>query len=431
MKKSILNICLILCIPLIISAQQISKSESGIFLLKGGELELLDDGRIKADLLIQDGLIMDIAEDIQHPGAKTIDCTGLIVYPGMIDSGTKLGLAEIGSIGLTQDHNEIGEFTPQMRALTAVNPNSINIPVTRVNGITTSMAVPSGGRFPGTAALVDLHGYTPEQMFTGFEAVVFNFPSTGRRGRWDRRSDEDIAKDDKLVKKKIEDFWNKASLHARIKSEAEANGAKPKYNPQLDAMAAVISGEAHLLIEVNKKQDILEAIKWIKEKEVKAILTGVSEGYLVADSIAANNLAVITGPILSNPSRSSDHYDVAYSNASKMQKAGVMVAIRTNEAENVRNLPYNAGFAAAYGMGWKEAFKSVTIQPARIFGIDDKYGSLERTKVANLFVADGDPFETKTQIKHLFIRGFKVPLESRHTYLYDEFIERDPGVNGQ
>jgi len=182
------------------------------------------------------------------------------------------------------------------------------------------------------------------------------------------------------------------------------------------------------LVEVNKKEDILAALKWVSENDIDAIFTGVSEGYRVADSLAKYNIPVITGPILNNPSRDSDHYDVGYSNAGKMQKAGVKVAIRTNETENVRNLPYNAGFAAAYGMGWKEAFKAVTIVPAEIFGIADKYGTVERGKVANIFVATGDPFETSTEIKFLFIKGWKVPLESRHTLLYDEFLERDPGL---
>jgi len=328
---------------------------------------------------------------------------------------------------LTQDHNEIGEYTPHMNALTAINPSSVNIPVNRVNGITTSLAVPSGGRFPGTAALINLHGYTPEQMYAGFSGVVFNFPSSGKRGRWDRRSEEDIKKDAEKAQKGLNEFWDKAKLHAQISAGAKAQNKKTKFNPQLDALVDVINGGAPLLIEVNKKADILSAIEWVNKNEVKAVFTGVSEGYRVVDSLAKYNIPVITGPILSNPSRNSDHYNVAYANAGIMQKAGIKVAIRTNETENVRNLPYNAGFAAAYGMGWREAFKAVTIVPAEIFGIDDKYGTVEQGKIANVFVADGDPFETKTQIKHLFINGWKVPLESRHTLLYDEFLDREPG----
>ena len=421
---------LLLCLaPLFLNAQQITKAKKGLFLLKNGNIEVFEENRMKADVLIENGLIKDIDESIIHPAAKVIDCSGMTIFPGMIDSGTKLGLAEVGAVSLTQDHNEIGEFTPQMSALTAVNPSSVNIPVNRVNGITTVLTVPSGGRFPGTAALINLHGYTPEQMYAGFKGVVFNFPSTGRRGSWDRRSDEDIKKDEEKLKKRLGDFWDKAKLQAQISDKAKSSGQYSKYNPQLDALVPVIKGEVHLLIEVNKESDILSAISWVKENDVKAVFTGVREGYLVADSLAAHNIPVITGPILSNPGKSSDHYDTAYSNAGKMQKAGVKVAIRTNETENVRNLPYNAGFAAAYGMGWKEAFKAVTIIPAEIFGVDDKYGSIERGKRANLFVADGDPFETKTQIKYLFIEGYNVPLESRQTYLYDEFLERDPGVS--
>ena len=111
-----------------------------------------------------------------------------------------------------------------------------------------------------------------------------------------------------------------------------------------------------------------------------------------------------------------------------MAEAGVLVAIRTNETENVRNLPFNAGFAATYGMGREEAYKAVTINPAKIMGLDDQIGSIEVGKVANIFVADGDPFETKTQLKYLFINGWNVPLESRHTLLYDEFLKREPGL---
>jgi len=112
-----------------------------------------------------------------------------------------------------------------------------------------------------------------------------------------------------------------------------------------------------------------------------------------------------------------------------MAKAGVLVCIRTNETENVRNLPYNAGFAATYGMGTEDALEAITINAAKIFGVDDKLGSIEEGKVANLFISTGDPFETKTDVTHLFINGWNVPIESRHTLLYDEFLNRDPGLS--
>jgi len=200
------------------------------------------------------------------------------------------------------------------------------------------------------------------------------------------------------------------------------------YKPQLSTLSEVANGKAKLLVEVNKKEDILNAIKWVNDKEINAIFTGVAEGWRVADSLAKYDIPVITGPILDNPSRDSDRYDAPYTNAGKMQKAGVLVAIRTNESDNVRNLPFNAAFAANYGLGLEEAIKAITINPAKIFGVDDQIGSIETGKLANFFICDGDPFEMKTRISHVFINGFNIPVESRQTYLYDEFLDRDSGT---
>ncbi len=402
--------------------QQVRKSTFEDVLLKNATIVTITNGTIEGDLLIKNGIIAEIGTSLSANGLSEIDCTGKFIYPGFIDGGTQLGLVEISSVSLTRDSDELGDYTPHMQALTAVNPNSVSIPVTRVNGVTTVFSKPTGDLFPGTGAVIDLHGYTPDQMYAGSKAVLMNFPSTGRRGRWDRRSEEDITKDNEKAMKKLKKFWDQAKIYSQI------NQTGGDYNPQLAAMVPVLKGDAPLMIEVNKKSDILNAIEWVNKQSIKAIFTGVSEGWRVADSLAKYKIPVITGPVLQVPSRASDKYDVSYSNPGKMLKAGVKVAIRTNETENVRNLPFNAGFAAAYGMGIDEALRAITITPAEIFGIADKYGSLEKGKVANLFVCDGDPFETKTQIQHLFIRGWNVPLESRHTLLYDEFLERDPGI---
>ena len=403
---------------------QIAKAKSGTFLLKNATLYTVTDGVQVGDLLIKDGKIAAIGKNLSEAGAIELDCTGKRVYPGLIDSGTKLGLGEISAVSLTNDYDEIGEFTPQMQALTAVNPNSVSIPVTRVNGVTTVIAKPEGGLFPGTAALINLLGYTPDQMYAGFKGVVMNYPSSGRRGRWDRRSDEDRKKEEEKKLKKINDTWDNAVLYNKIASAAKGD-EKPDYQPSMEAMRGVVDGSMTLMVEVNKDKDILSALRWVKEKDIKkVVLTGVAEGWRVADSLARAGIPVITGPILSVPRRASDSYDTAYKNAGIMQQAGVKVAIRTNETENVRNLPFNAGFAAAYGMGVEEALKAVTIAPAEIFGVADKLGSLTKGKVANVVVCDGDIFETKTQISHLFIDGYQVPMDSRHIQLYEEFLDR-------
>jgi len=427
----ILTYILILCAGLFqtVQAQMTEKGRTGTFALTNATIETVTKGTIqKGMLIITDGKIQDIGTNVTIPaGAITIDCSGLTIYPGMIDGGAQLGLSEVGSDDRTQDFNEIGDVIPQMQALTAVNPNSVLIPVTRVSGVTSSLALPSGGLFPGTAALINLWGYTPDQMYAGFKGVVVNFPSTGRRGGWDRRTDEEIKKASEKALKMLNDVWTKAVQYHKI--DSATNGKPQAYYPELEAILPVVRGQVTLMINVNASKDILEALNWLEGKKVKAVLCGVAEGWRVADKIAAAKIPVITGPMLSTPTRQYDRYDKPYANPGLMAKAGVKVAIRTNDTENVRNLPYQAGFAAAYGMGREEALKAITIVPAEIFGVADQLGSLEKGKVANLFVTDGDPFETKTQVKYLFISGWQVPLESRHTQLYDEFLKRAPGVD--
>ncbi|HRG40361.1 MAG TPA: amidohydrolase family protein, partial [Saprospiraceae bacterium] len=215
--------------------------------------------------------------------------------------------------------------------------------------------------------------------------------------------------------------------YAKIDSAAGAQKQTwVKNNPQMDALMPIVKGSQPLFIEVNSKTDIEEAISWVAQNKLKAVFMGVAEGWRVADKIAKSKIPVITGPIMNTPRRDNDRFDAAYTNAGKMSKAGVKVAIRTDNAENTRNLPFNAGFAAAYGMGIDEALKAVTINAAEIFDVADKYGSIEKGKIANILVTTGDPFETKTKIEKVFIRGWNIPLESRQTLLYDEFLERNP-----
>jgi imidazolonepropionase-like amidohydrolase len=414
---------------------QKTPGRQGTFAITNAQIVTVTNGTIETGtIVVRDDTIAAVGTNVVIPDdAEIIDATDHHVYPGLIDSGTRLGLVEVGSLDETQDDSEIGDLTPQMRALTAVNPNSVNIPVTRVSGVTTVITEPSGGLLPGTAALIDLHGYTPTQMLHGgVEMIVLDFPSTGRRGPWDRRSEEEIEKAAKEAMEKLNDVWDRAELYARIDSARAADDAPqmPEYTPAMDALVPVVRGAMPLMIKASAAADITSALEWAEERGVRdqMVLSGVQDGWRVADDIAEAGVPVLTGPVLSIPSRESDRYDKAYANAGLMHEAGVTLALRSGEAENVRNLPFHAGFAAAYGLGKEEALRAVTIVPAQIFGVDDRLGSIEVGKQANLFVTDGDPFETKTQVRHLFIDGYKIPMESRHSKLYDEFLNRNPGA---
>jgi len=160
----------------------------------------------------------------------------------------------------------------------------------------------------------------------------------------------------------------------------------------------------------------------------QVILSGAMEGWRVADEIAAADVPVLVGSIMQPPSRESDRYDKAYRTPALLHEAGVTVALRSGKTENVRNLVFHAGFAASHGLGKTEALRAITTTPAEIFGVEDQVGTIEVGKRANLFVANGDPFQPATDVEHLFIDGYKLPLENRATKLYDEFRNRNPGL---
>jgi len=406
---------------------QVMKARSGKFALTNAKIYTVTNGIIEnGTIIINNGIIEAVGANVSIPAdAEVFDYEGKEIYPGMIDGGTSLGLAEIGSIAEANDFREFGALTPQMQALTAVNPNSVAIPVTRVSGVTTVWTMPRGGILPGTAATINLFGYTPDQMDAGGRGIVMNFPSTAGGRRFRRLSPEEVKKRQERALKQINDAWDKAELYAKLENSDEVRSY-----PEIEALVPVVKGEMMLFLEANAAKDIISAIEWVEERGYKkVVLTGVSEGWRVADKIAESGLSVITGPVQAVPTRQSDSYDAAYANPGLLQKAGVKVAIRTMDTENVRNLPYHAGFAAAYGMGREEALKAITINAAEILGIGDQVGSIEVGKKANIFVATGDPFETSTKITDLFIDGYKVPMTSRQIRLYDEFLNRTPSVD--
>ncbi len=364
----------------------VAQGRRGTFAIVGAKVYTMGpQGTLeRGTVVIRDGKIEAVGAALAVPsGAEVIDGTGLEVYPGLIDSGSGVGMQEVGSVEETADRDDLGEIIPQMQALSAINPNSVVIPVTRVGGVTTALVEPVGGLFPGTAALVRLHGYTPEQMLVapGARYVILEFPRTGRRGGFDQRPEDEIKKAADTALKRLNDTWDAAMQSVRIDSAAqrapEAGRPRP-YAPELTALGAVVRGETALLLKVDAADDITKAIDWAQGRHIpRVILSGLQEGWRVADKIAASGFGALVGPILATPTRGQDRYDRAYSNPGLIAQAGARIAIRSNEVENTRNLPFHAGFAAAYGLGREAALRAVTIDAARILGVDGVTGSLE------------------------------------------------------
>lgn len=429
--KSLLTTCLlVLVLGMSVHAQITEKAEFGKFAITNATIHTVSDG------VIENGVVLIENEKIVHVGQNAkitadyqrIDASGKHVYPGFMDSGTQLGLQEIGAVAVTNDQAELGDYNPHVRAFTAINPSSVSIPVTRLNGVTHVISLPVSGRVPGKATLIDLYGYSPDSMAVSDNAALhLNWPSAQKGGWWDDRTDEEVQEEYEEDLNEIKDFWSKAKFFDKMMSayvENPNNKKKPDADKRMQAMREVVQGEIPVVISVDAKNDILNAIEWTKEHpDANFILAGVQDGWRVADEIAEAGYPALVSTLYT-PERQYDNYQRPYQNPGKLHEAGVKVAIATGDVENVRNAPYHAGYAAAYGMGKEEALKAITINAAEIFGVDDKLGTIEEGKQANLFIADGDPFEPMNQINQVFIRGYKIPMESRHTQLNDEYLDR-------
>lgn len=354
-----------------------------------------------------------------------IDAKGLHLYPGMIDSATILGLTELGSARETQDFNEGGDFQPDLRALIGINPDSELIPVTRANGVLTVVTRPTGATVSGQGAIVNLYGWTPQEMklvdpfglhieFPASAALVSGSPDGPPAGRIMARK----AREEKLK------FLKLQFAEAKRDAEAIKSGIKKPLDPRREAMLPYATGEKPVIINANRKNDIQEAIKWADEVKVKLILSGGIDAWKVADELKKKNIPVLCGPFTVMPQESYDTYDAQYRVAARLHEAGIKYCIRSAGSTNCRNLPYEAAMAVSYGLPAEEALKAVTLYPAQILGVADKLGSIEPGKLANLVITDGDLLEPTTQVRGLFINGVPVEPTSKQTKLYERYRER-------
>lgn len=380
-------------------------------------------------VLIRDGRIAGVGANVAVPAdATVIDAGGLFVYPGLIDSGTQLGLVEIGSVPGSTDTQEVGDFNPQNVALTAVNPHSEHIPVTRTNGITTAITSAGGGSISGFAALMDLSGWTPDEMGINRRAAMqvtfpairrgFGFGGGGGAIRSPAEQNEELARRTQALRAFLSDA--KAYAELRTRAGAEWRG---RTNQAMDAMLPVMRGEVPLLVDVQSAEQIRGALAIADSFRVKIVLRGAKEAWRLADTLAARRIPVIVGPLSVSP-EGDEPYDMIFANPGVLAKAGVTIAFQSNDAAGARNLPYEAALATAYGLDPEAALRAVTINAATIWGVADRYGSIEAGKVANLFVTTGDPLDVRSVVKHLFIRGQPVAIEDRHSRLYEQFRAR-------
>jgi imidazolonepropionase-like amidohydrolase len=413
-----------------------SKSDQVTYAIRNARILTVNGATIeRGTVLVKDGKIAAAGANVSVPGnAKVIDAAGLSVYPGLIDSNTTLGLTEVGQVNATVDTTELGDFKANMKALTAVNPHSELIPVARMNGVTTAITCPRGGIISGQCALINLDGWTPQEMkLLAPAALQMSYPVIGFGGRrgggfaqvLGQPTEQQRQQRDRQLenlRKKIED----AQAYAKAKEAAASDKSIPARTIDLglEAMIPVVRGELPVVIDANGEREIRGAIELAEKFKLKLIVGGGDNAVKVAKTLKEKNIPVILGPVLDLPDTEDDAYDSAYSRAGELHKAGVKFAFSTGSASDVRLLPYHAGTAAAYGLPKEEALKAITLYPAQIFGVDKLVGSIETGKIANLVVTDGDILEFRTKVKQIFINGRPVDLVNKHTRLYEKFKDR-------
>lgn len=383
-------------------------------------------------IVFANGMITAVGTNVTIPaGATVIDGTGLSVYPGLIDSGSQVGLAEVSSVPGTVDTSELGDINPNARAAVAINPHSNVIPVTRVNGITTVVSEPTGGIISGQSALVQLSGWTNAEMVLQSPlAMHIHFPRVRSAAFEEVPQEEEAAKEAQKNYTqqidKLRDVFRDAQAYAKAAGARSANPSLPRNDRDLilEALVPVVEGREPVVMHADLVRDIRAAIRFADEFKLKMILADAQDVARVIPDLKSRNIPVILGPILDLPPREDDPYDVIFTNAKTLYDNGIRFAIQSGDSHNARNLPYHAAMAAAFGLPKDVALKAITIFPAEIWGVADRIGSLAPGKIANVIVTDGDPLEIVTHVRRLFIGGEDISLETNQTLLYEKFSKR-------
>ena len=386
-----------------------------------GNGQVIENGTVVFD----NGKIVYAGDAAAAPKAEnTIDAKGKQVYPGLILPSSNLGLQEISGVRGSTDINEIGEFNPSVRSIAAYKAESIIVNTLRLNGILLAHTVPGGQLIAGQSSVVQLDAWNYEDAaYKTDMGMHFYMPSLLSRGggRGFGRGFGGAPAGDP-----IKEALDKIESVKAIFREAKAyhqKGADKQINLKLEATKGLFNRTQKLFVHCDQIKQMIVAIDFVKEFGFDVVLVGASESWQIADLLKANNIAVILTQEHSLPTTDDDDVDQPYKAASVLQKAGVLFCLNDDDPQNRgRNLMFNAGTAAAYGLGKEGALQAITLNAAKILGVADKTGTLEVGKDANIVISEGDILDMKSSIvTDAFIQGRAVAITSKHKQLYDRY----------
>lgn len=368
-------------------------------------------------------------------GATVVNASGRHVAPAFFAPASLVGLVEIPAVRATNDVTEIAEINPEARPDAAMNLDSETLPVTRSNGVLFAALAPRGSTFPGAASVVALEGWTREDACVACPAaVLLEWPEMGidrradaRPAAWAQEKRRDEALD--LIRRT---FRGAAEVRTARAAEGKAGVPAHDANAPYAALGAVLDGSIPLVVRAQRKTQIDAALRFLDEDlggtRARMVILGGYDAPRSAAALAARRVPVILDTVLQLPLREDDAYDAPYAIAGELAKAGVLVAIGNGQspmaAATTRDLPNHAAMAVSFGLDPLEALRAITLNPARIYGVDGRIGSLEKGKDASFAVWTGDPLRTESTLVALWDKGVALDLADRHKRLWERYEKR-------
>jgi imidazolonepropionase-like amidohydrolase len=381
---------------------------------------VLENGAVGFD----NGIITYVGSaDVAPAFEKTIDAKGKHLYPGFIATNSSLGLAEVDAVRATVDFDELGDFLPHVRTAIAYDAESKIVESMRPNGVLIAQVAPRGGLISGSSSVMQLDAWNWEDaLVKADEGIHLNWPNPYSRGRWWLGEDPTLKPNKNYATQveKIVTFFESAKVY-----DSEKNALHLPYQ----AMKGLFSGEKTLYLHAEDEKQLVDGISTLKKVGVaKIVLVGGNEAPQQLNYLKENNIPVIVSRPHRLPDNEDHHPKAAFQLAAQLVDAGLLVSIDVSgrmERMYTRNLPFYAGSFAAYGMDKEVALQLITLNPAKILGVDAALGSLTVGKHATLFLSEGDALDMRTNIiHHAFIQGREISLETHQTELWKRYSNK-------